>query len=118
MGLADSPYIKSLVVEPKFRGQGIGYELLRFAEDLFSAESKHIFLCVSSFNDRARKFYERCGYFAVGVLKDYIVSGEDEILMQKRFGVTEGAPNVPVASEERSNMGRRGRYKGKAVELV
>lgn len=118
MGLADSPYIKSLAVEPKFRGQGIGYELLRFAEDLFSAESKHIFLCVSSFNERARKFYERCGYIAVGELKDYIVSGEDEILMQKRFGVTGDAPKISVAIEERKSNRRRGRYKGKAVELV
>jgi GNAT superfamily N-acetyltransferase len=52
-GVAGSPYVKSVAVDPGRRGAGIGAVLLRFAEDLFRPEAKHIFLCVSSFNDLA-----------------------------------------------------------------
>lgn len=82
-GVAGSPYIKSIAVYPEFRGQGIGTRLLSFAEDLFKDKSRHIFICVSSFNHRARELYERRGYKAIGELKDYIIEGASEILMHK-----------------------------------
>ncbi|HYK91619.1 MAG TPA: N-acetyltransferase [Acidobacteriota bacterium] len=85
-GVAGSPYIASIEVVPEFRGKGVGSRLLSFAEDLFRGEAKHIFLCVSSFNPRARALYERHGYSAVGELKDYIIDGASEILMHKRLG--------------------------------
>jgi ribosomal protein S18 acetylase RimI-like enzyme len=44
-----------------------------------------MFLCVSSFNDGARRLYERLGYIRVGQLPDYIVDGASEILMHKRL---------------------------------
>jgi RimJ/RimL family protein N-acetyltransferase len=34
-----------------------------------------MFLCVSSFNPRARALYERSGYRFVGELPDYVVDG-------------------------------------------
>lgn len=82
-GVAGSPYIKSIAVYPEFRGQGIGTNLLSFAENLFKSKSRHIFICVSSFNHRARELYERRGYKAIGELKDYIIEGASEILMHK-----------------------------------
>jgi ribosomal-protein-alanine N-acetyltransferase len=84
-GVAGSPYIKSVAVYPEFRGKGIGARLLSFAEELFRGKSKYIFLCVSSFNKRAQKFYERNGFQVVGELKDYIIEGESEILIHKRL---------------------------------
>lgn len=84
-GLAGSPYIKSIAVYPEFRGQGIGTILLSFAEGLFRSSSRHLFICVSSFNQRARKLYETCGYEIVGEFKDYIIDGASEILMHKRL---------------------------------
>ena len=84
-GVAGSPYIKSVAVFPEFRGQGIGAELLGFAEQLFRNKAKYLFLCVSSFNLRAQKFYERNGYKVVGELKDYIIEGASEILVHKRL---------------------------------
>ena len=84
-GVAGSPYIASVAVTEDCRGQGIGSELLRFAENLFHEEARHIFLCVSSFNPLARSLYERCGYRAVGELPDYILKGSSEILMHKRL---------------------------------
>lgn len=84
-GVAGSPYVKSIAVEEGFRGRGVGSALLDFAEALFRAESRHIFLCVSSFNVGARALYERRGYAAVGEFKDYIIDGASEFLMHKRL---------------------------------
>lgn len=84
-GVAGAPYIKSVLVEEKYRNDGIGAALIRFAENLFSEKSPHIFLCVSSFNQKARSFYERLGYTIIGELKDHIKDGESEILMYKRI---------------------------------
>ncbi|MFH0841131.1 MAG: GNAT family N-acetyltransferase [Bacteroidota bacterium] len=84
-GVASSPYIKSVAAYPEFRGKGIGAALLSFTEDLFRSRSKYLFLCVSSFNLRAQKFYERHGYKVVGELKDYIIEGASEILIHKRL---------------------------------
>jgi ribosomal-protein-alanine N-acetyltransferase len=84
-GIAGSPYIKSIAVWPDFRGVGIGTILLSLAEDLFKSKARFIFICVSSFNQRARKLYEKRGYKIVGEFKDYIIDGASEILMQKRL---------------------------------
>ena len=84
-GVAGAPYIKSVLVEKKYRSHGIGAALIAFAENLFSQKSPHIFLCVSSFNQMARSFYERLGYSIIGELKDHIKDGESEILMYKRI---------------------------------
>ena len=84
-GVAGSPYIKSIAVFPEFRGQGIGSNLLSFTEDHFRKKSRHLFICVSSFNERARKLYERSGFHPVGELRDYIIEGASEILMHKRI---------------------------------
>jgi [ribosomal protein S18]-alanine N-acetyltransferase len=82
-GVAGSPYIKSIAVYPEFRRQGIGTKLLSFAENLFRDKSRHLFICVSSFNHRARELYEKSGYQVIGELKDYIIEGASEILMHK-----------------------------------
>ena len=84
-GLASSPYVKSVAIAEDFRQRGLGTALMDFAEDLFRGESRHIFLCVSSFNTRARAFYERRGYRAVGEFVDYVIEGASEILMHKRL---------------------------------
>ena len=82
-GVAGSPYIKAIAVFPEFRGQGTGTKLISFTEDLFRTRSRHLFICVSSFNHRARKLYEKFGFREVGELKNYIIEGASEILMHK-----------------------------------
>ncbi|HET9343993.1 MAG TPA: N-acetyltransferase [Candidatus Eremiobacteraceae bacterium] len=84
-GIIYSPYIASLAVSPDSRGLGIGGRLLDFVEKRARESSKHIFLCVSSFNTRAQVLYDRHGYAVVGELKDYIVDGFSEYLMSKRL---------------------------------
>ncbi len=85
-GVAGSPYIASIAVSEEYRGRGIGRCLVRFAEEYFARESRHIFLSVSSFNRGARALYERLGYEAVGRFDDYVIPGASEILMHKWLG--------------------------------
>jgi ribosomal protein S18 acetylase RimI-like enzyme len=82
-GLAGSPYVKSIAVKKEHRNKGIGKLLLEFAEDKYRPASRFIFLCVSSFNNRALKFYEERGYKKIGELQDYIAEGHSELIMQK-----------------------------------
>jgi [ribosomal protein S18]-alanine N-acetyltransferase len=82
-GLAGSPYIKSICVDRPFRGQGVGRELIAFAENLFKGNEKHIFLCVSDFNQGAQAFYKRLGFTQVGEFKDYVIAGAKELLLHK-----------------------------------
>jgi ribosomal protein S18 acetylase RimI-like enzyme len=81
-GLAASPYIASIAVAADARGRGIGSDLLRFAERHFAGR-QHLFLLVSSFNERAQRLYRRHGYERVGELKDYVVPGASEIILHK-----------------------------------
>jgi ribosomal protein S18 acetylase RimI-like enzyme len=82
-GVAGSPYLASIAVAAPARGHGVGQRLLRHVEDRFRPQARHFFLCVSSFNERARRLYERQGYEAVGLLRDYVIDGADEVLMHK-----------------------------------
>jgi ribosomal protein S18 acetylase RimI-like enzyme len=84
-GVAGSAYVVSLACAPEARGAGVGGQLLTFAEQLVETQSTHLFLCVSSFNARARRFYERHGYAVVGELADYVIAGASELLMCKRL---------------------------------
>ena len=84
-GLASSPYITVLAVAEGFRSQGVGGQMLAFAEEFFRRDAHHLFLCLSSFNTRAQAFYARHGFAAVGELKDYIKPGASEIILHKRL---------------------------------
>lgn len=79
-------YIQVLFVAPPFRGRGLGEELMAFAEKKIFARSPNVFLCVSSFNKGAIKFYRRLGYARAGLLKDFFEKGSDEIMMRKTVG--------------------------------
>jgi [ribosomal protein S18]-alanine N-acetyltransferase len=84
-GLAGSPYIKSIAVDNDFRSLGVGAALIQYSEDLFRTKARYLFLCVSSFNTRARSLYEKLGFTVAGELKDFIIDGASEILMSKRL---------------------------------
>ncbi|MBI4351789.1 MAG: GNAT family N-acetyltransferase [Elusimicrobia bacterium] len=79
-------YIQSLFVAEGFRGEGLGGKLLAFAEKKVLARSPNVFLCVSSFNTGALRFYRRLGYKKAGLLKDFVRKGSDEILLRKTTG--------------------------------
>jgi len=79
-------YIQALFVAEGFRGEGLGELLLGFAEKKIFARSPNVFLCVSSFNKGAQRFYLRLGYKKAGLLKDFLKKGCDEVLMRKTLG--------------------------------
>jgi ribosomal protein S18 acetylase RimI-like enzyme len=83
-GLAGSPYVASIAVSAGARSRGVGTQLMVFAEQRF-AHRRHLFLCVSSFNRRAQRFYRRLGYKRVAEFADYIVDGHSELLMHKKL---------------------------------
>jgi ribosomal-protein-alanine N-acetyltransferase len=76
-------FIQTVSVKPEFRNKGIGTTLLKFAEERILKETPNIFMCVSSFNPKAKQLYERLGYQFAGELKDFIVPGHSEILLRK-----------------------------------
>lgn len=76
-------YVKSIYTAPEWRNMGIGSKLMSFVEDRIFCEAPNVFICVSGFNEDAQRLYRRLGYEVVGELKDYLVSGESEILMRK-----------------------------------
>ena len=84
-GVAGSPYLASIAVSADARGRGVGSALLDAFEARYAGKARYLFLCVSSFNGRARALYERRGYRLVGKLPDYVVDGASELLMAKRL---------------------------------
>ena len=89
-------YIRTIAVHADWRSRGLGRRLVWFAEERIFRDSPNVFLCVSSFNSRARALYERLGYETVGELRDYIVRGHSEWLMRKTLG-----PYAEFRREER-----------------
>ncbi|MBV9988971.1 MAG: GNAT family N-acetyltransferase [Chitinophagaceae bacterium] len=79
-------YIQCVAIDRPFRRQGIGKIAIRYIESLIFRTSPNVFVCVSSFNSDARRLYQKIGYETIGVLRDYIVAGHDEILMRKTSG--------------------------------
>ena len=61
-------------------------EIAACADFMAQSQPCNVFICVSSFNPRARNLYESVGYEVVGELKDYIVAGHSEILLRKTIG--------------------------------
>ena len=56
---------------------------MAFIEKEIFSTCANLFLCVSSFNEHSQRFYLKLGYEKIGILKDYLVEGHDEILMRK-----------------------------------
>src|ERR1700693_2320968 len=83
MSGAFTGYVQTVCVRAEDRSRGIGSLLMRFAEERIFRESPNVFLCVSSFNPRAKALYEKLGYEMVGELEDFIVRGHSEYLFRK-----------------------------------
>ncbi|HTH57933.1 MAG TPA: N-acetyltransferase [Cyclobacteriaceae bacterium] len=79
-------YIQSVCVSPDAREAGIGTAMIQAAERRIFLVSPNVFMLVSSFNTKAVDLYLRLGYEKIGVLKNFIVDGHDEILLRKTTG--------------------------------
>lgn len=73
-----TPYIRSVALLPEYRNKGIGTHLIKSVEKIYSPVSRNIFICVSSFNEKAKKLYLYLGYKIVGELENYIITGQSD----------------------------------------
>ena len=86
-------YIQSICIDRNWRNRKIGSKLLSFAEDRIFSETPNVFICVSSFNPKARDLYQRLGYEIIGELKNYVIQGASEILLRKTKGPLNNSMN-------------------------
>lgn len=82
-GFASSPYLSVLAVDAAHTGHGFGSLLLAHVEGEVFRERRNLFVCVSSFNDRAQRFYLSRGYAQIGTISDYLKPGYDELILRK-----------------------------------
>ena len=88
-------YIRSIVIKPEYRKQGFGTSIIRELESKIFLRFPNVFLCVSSFNPRAKKWYKSMGYKEIGELKDYVIPGHSEFIMRKTIGSLQGYKGQP-----------------------
>jgi len=75
-------HIITLAVDSRFRGRGIGSELLkRFINFLKEKGAKSVYLEVSVRNRRAIRFYEKHGFKIVGLISKFYNDGSDAYVM-------------------------------------
>ena len=79
-------YIQTICISPANRGAGYGTRILEFCEERILKYSPNIFICVSVFNQKALRLYQRFGFELIGELKDLIRPGFNELLLRKTVG--------------------------------
>jgi ribosomal protein S18 acetylase RimI-like enzyme len=79
------PYLNLLAVLPAYQHMGIGTAILGWMADEAGATAGNLWVCVSEFNARAIRFYERHGFDQAGRLPDLVSPGFTEFLLRKRL---------------------------------
>jgi ribosomal protein S18 acetylase RimI-like enzyme len=79
-------YLRMIAVAEKFRGQGIGKQIINYIEEIAYIHTPNVFLICSVENQDAQRFYEKNGFEKIGVMKDLVIKGHDEIWYRKNFG--------------------------------
>jgi ribosomal-protein-alanine acetyltransferase len=89
-------HLNLLAVQPGFRRQGVGRQLLEWLEA--SARTAGIFtvnLELRSTNDGARAFYEKLGFMSAGRKAAYYDGREDAVRMTHNLTVASTLPAAP-----------------------
>ena len=79
------PLLRLIVVKQEYRNKGLGSEMLRFYETKYKNKADRIFLCVSSFNDDAKRLYTSLGFNEVGRIDGLYKKGVIEYLLMKEL---------------------------------
>jgi ribosomal protein S18 acetylase RimI-like enzyme len=78
------PYLELLAIFPAFQGRRIGTQLLAWLEDeAVRHGQRNLWVCASSFNTGALRFYERHGFCQVACLPGLVDDNSEEILLRK-----------------------------------
>ncbi len=80
----ESGYIRLFGVDPHHTSAGTGSRLLSAVEQRLRQDGvgRLVLLC-TEWNERARRFYRRQGFYEVGVLPDWVMEGTHEVLYAK-----------------------------------
>lgn len=77
-------YIESIAILPPFQGMGLGSYMMEYIIAYFNQLNyKHITLEVRPSNWKAVRMYEKYGFQAVKILKNYYKDGSEALLMKK-----------------------------------
>lgn len=80
------PYLALLGVRKDCRGMGVGHKLIKTFEAISrELKARNTFICVSSFNPRARALYVSLGYRKIAQVPDCFVNGIEENILMKRL---------------------------------
>ena len=86
------PYLELLALLPRFQSQGIGASILAwFEQEAVRLDARNLWVCASSFNERALRFYGHHGFRPAATLPGLVADGYDEILLRK----------FPIAASDR-----------------
>jgi GNAT superfamily N-acetyltransferase len=78
------PYLELLALLPPAQNRGIGSRIVDWFEaTAIEQEARNLWVCASSFNARALRFYARHGFAPVATLPGLVADGYDEILLRK-----------------------------------
>ena len=79
-------YIQTICIDSVHQRKGYGNRLLDYCEQEIARSSPNVFICVSEFNEGAQRLYRSRGYETIGILRDFVKAGFNEILMRKTSG--------------------------------
>lgn len=78
------PYLELLAVLPPFQRRGIGAGVMSWFEQAGRGlGARNLWVCASSFNDGALRFYQRHGFRPAARLPGLVAESYDEILLRK-----------------------------------
>lgn len=98
-----------IAVEPTLQGQGIGWHLLRFAEDTIHRRGGRLVIIETSSTPRyapTRAFYLRNGYTVEAGIKDFYAQGDDRLIFTRRLPQTEDERHGHPPAEPVSDAGK------------
>jgi GNAT superfamily N-acetyltransferase len=78
------PYLELLALLPPFQHRGIGAGIMSWFEQAGRGlGARNLWVCASSFNDGALRFYQRHGFRPAATLPGLVAESYDEILLRK-----------------------------------
>lgn len=86
-----SPWLRGTLLEliailPVFQHQGLGLWLMNWLHEYAQQrQQRNIWTLASAFNQKALQFYQTQGFKIVGQLDDFIIQGQNELLLRLRL---------------------------------
>jgi GNAT superfamily N-acetyltransferase len=78
------PYLELLALLPPFQGKRLGASIMAwFERRALELGARNLWVCASSFNERALRFYQAHGFVEAASLPGLVADGYDEILLRK-----------------------------------